>query len=59
MVRRLGANEWPLLRAVRLRALADAPYAFGSTFDSEAGRSDEWWAASATNPRMVRGDRRS
>jgi ribosomal protein S18 acetylase RimI-like enzyme len=49
VVRRLGASEWPLLRAVRLRALADAPDAFGSTFDAEAGRSDEWWAASASN----------
>jgi ribosomal protein S18 acetylase RimI-like enzyme len=49
MVRRLSAGDWPLLRAVRLRALADAPYAFGSTFDAEAGRGDEWWAASASN----------
>jgi ribosomal protein S18 acetylase RimI-like enzyme len=48
VVRRLEPAEWRLLRAVRLRALADAPYAFGSTFAEEAERDDEWWAASAT-----------
>lgn len=47
-VRRLGPEEWRLLREVRLRALADAPYAFGSTREEEAAREDEWWITSVT-----------
>ena len=47
-VRRLGPQEWRLLREVRLRALADAPYAFGSTREEEAAREVEWWMASVT-----------
>lgn len=43
-VRPLAAHEWPLYRALRLRALADAPQAFGSTLAEEAQRSDEDWA---------------
>ncbi len=46
-VRRLEPDEWPRLRDVRLRALADAPYAFGSTHAGEVGQDDEWWAARA------------
>src|SRR5260370_28448273 len=45
-VRRLGPDEWPVLREVRLRALSDAQFAFGSTFDAEVARGDGWWAAS-------------
>lgn len=48
LVRRLGTEEWRLLREVRLRALADAPYAFGSTREEEAAREDEWWVTSLT-----------
>lgn len=48
LVRRLGSAEWRLLREVRLRALADAPYAFGSTREEEAAREDEWWITSVT-----------
>lgn len=47
-VRRLGPEEWRLLREVRLRALADAPYAFGSTREEDAARDDEWWKTSVT-----------
>ncbi|THC40087.1 GNAT family N-acetyltransferase [Massilia sp. Mn16-1_5] len=43
-VRRLAAHEWPLYRALRLRALADAPDAFGSTLAEEETRSDADWA---------------
>lgn len=43
-VRRLAAHEWPLYRALRLRALGDAPDAFGSTLAEEAQRSDADWA---------------
>ena len=47
-MRRLGPEEWPLLRATRLRALRDTPLAFGSSFDEESPRPDGWWQASAS-----------
>jgi ribosomal protein S18 acetylase RimI-like enzyme len=43
IVRRFAAHEWLLYRDLRLRALADSPDAFGSTFDREVARSDEEW----------------
>jgi ribosomal protein S18 acetylase RimI-like enzyme len=43
-VRPLAAQEWPLYRALRLRALADAPDAFCSTLAEEALRTDDDWA---------------
>jgi ribosomal protein S18 acetylase RimI-like enzyme len=43
-VRMLAAHEWPLYRALRLRALGDAPAAFGSTLAEEAARTDADWA---------------
>ena len=42
-VRRVRAEEWERLRAIRLRALADAPMAFGSTLADEQTRPDEFW----------------
>src|SRR5215467_11700539 len=42
-VRRIRAEEWERLRAVRLRALADAPMAFGSTLAAEQAQPDEFW----------------
>jgi ribosomal protein S18 acetylase RimI-like enzyme len=44
-VRRVRADEGPLLRAVRLRALADTPLAFGSTHAREAAYPPERWQA--------------
>lgn len=43
-VRSLAGDEWPLYRALRLRALADAPAAFGSTLAAEQDRADADWA---------------
>ena len=44
VVRRVGADEWALLRDVRLRALADSPDAFGSTLERESGYADDDWS---------------
>lgn len=46
-VRRLRADEWPSVRAIRLRALADAPDAFGATYAGAAAESDVEWQARA------------
>ena len=43
-VRVAAAADWPLYRAVRLRALQDAPDAFGSSHAAEADRADAHWA---------------
>jgi GNAT superfamily N-acetyltransferase len=42
-VRRLDPDEWDLFRRLRLAALTEAPYAFGSTYASESGFGEEWW----------------
>src|SRR5437879_5926628 len=42
-IRKTGEDDWERLRDVRLRALADAPHAFGSTFDLERGRAEAGW----------------
>jgi len=43
LIRRLGPDEWELLREVRLRSLSDAPDAFASTFEREAGFDPAVW----------------
>ena len=44
-IRPFTADEWPVYRAIRLRALADAPDAFGSTLAAEEALAPESWAA--------------
>lgn len=42
-VRRLGGEDWEVLRAVRLLALDDAPYAFMGTLDDERAQPEAAW----------------
>lgn len=42
-VRALGPDEWALHRALRLRALADSPDAFGATLEEAAARPESSW----------------
>jgi hypothetical protein len=40
----LSQDEGPRLRSIRLRALQDAPDAFGTTFEQASANFDEVWA---------------
>jgi GNAT superfamily N-acetyltransferase len=42
-------DEWPAFREIRLAALKDAPYAFGSTWEVEKDRSEAEWRAAMTS----------
>jgi GNAT superfamily N-acetyltransferase len=42
-VREIGQEEWARFRDLRLRALADAPTAFASTYEGEAAQPESWW----------------
>jgi GNAT superfamily N-acetyltransferase len=46
---RLAADQWARLRDLRVRALRDAPDAFGATLDDALARSPEEWAAQIEN----------
>ena len=43
MVREAEIGDWETLRDVRLAALREAPYAFGSTYAREAAFGEEQW----------------
>jgi GNAT superfamily N-acetyltransferase len=47
-IRRFTPREWPAYRALRLRSLADAPQAFGSSFAAEEAWAQELWMARLT-----------
>lgn len=44
IIQRFAAHEWSSYRDLRLRALAESPDAFGSTFEVECARSESEWA---------------
>lgn len=46
-VRRIRADEGPAMRAIRLRALSDAPEAFGSEYGETSERPDSEWVERA------------
>ena len=43
LVREVTAGDWQLMRDVRLAALAEAPYAFGSSYAREAAFTEAQW----------------
>lgn len=48
-VRRFNPAEWPIYKALRLRALEESPNAFGSTLDLEREQTDAAWTERLQN----------
>ena len=46
-IARIRADQWQVLKSVRLRALEDAPYAFGTTLSQGQKRTDRDWQTMA------------
>jgi RimJ/RimL family protein N-acetyltransferase len=52
-VRRVDPSQWRELRDIRLRALADAPYAYATTYEESVARPDSYWHGMAAAPAWV------
>ncbi len=50
VVTRIRSDQWRILRDVRLRALEEAPYAFGTTLAEGLKRTDRDWQDMARDP---------
>ncbi len=48
-VRQIQADEWLLLKQVRLTALEDSPGAFATTLDQARKKSDDYWQERTRN----------
>jgi GNAT superfamily N-acetyltransferase len=46
-IKRISPDEWPVLRDIRLRSLADSPEAFGQRYEEAASTTDAEWASTA------------
>lgn len=44
LIRRIRDDDWPTLRSLRLRSLADSPDAFGQSLDEAMAQPDAEWA---------------
>jgi ribosomal protein S18 acetylase RimI-like enzyme len=55
VVEPITLQNLPLFKEVRLRALQEAPYAFGSTYASESAFTDSQWASRLDRWNGVRG----
>jgi ribosomal protein S18 acetylase RimI-like enzyme len=49
LVREITADDWELMRDVRLAALVEAPYAFASTYAREAAFTEDKWRGRITD----------
>ncbi len=53
-IQQLNTDEWKRLRKIRLAAISEAPYAFGSTFQETTVRpKSDWTAQIASLPTFV------
>lgn len=56
-IRRIRADEWPILRELRLASLLDAPEAFGQRYENAAAEPESEWRSAARA--SASGDRRA